>query len=342
MGEQGPRGPEGPAGGPSTAPLSISEIDAISGATYKTGYLAAGQLLYSDNDEIKFESVPAEISGQPYILTANEDKGLSGTTELVFHVNRPCFVYVLRDIRGTAAGGGQPPSWLANGFVKLDSVVEVSDSDMGSMAIYKSGMAMSGRISLGGNGAPPSVGYENNYVVVVAPSEEHATSGVGVIGLKIPADTEGNEAYEGSMGFSFTVNSPIYVMDLGVFNPLGSAPLPGTLSCRLYNMQTGELIAQQAFTEENRGDMKGGALYKALRSPVQLPAGFQAVIAADGYGSEMKNGNSEGAAPSWSFDNDGGKITFGSDALYGEKGEMPSEVAGSPGNRFAAATFRYT
>ena len=42
----------------------------------------------------------------------------------------------------------------------------------------------------------------------------------------------------------------------------------------------------------------------------------------------MKNGNSEGAAPSWSFDNDGGKITFGSDALYGEKGEMPSEVAG--------------
>ena len=296
MGEQGPRGPEGPAGGPSSAPLSISEIDAISGAAYKTGYLAAGQLLYSDNDEIKFESVPAEISGQPYILTANEDKGLSGTTELVFHVNRPCFVYVLRDIRGTAAGGGQPPSWLANGFVKLDSVVEVSDSvsrngcdwlscvifshqDMGSMAIYKSGMAMSGRISLGGNGAPPSVGYENNYVVVVAPSEEHATSGVGVIGLKIPADTEGNEAYEGSMGFSFTVNSPIYVMDLGVFNPLGSAPLPGTLSCRLYNMQTGELIAQQAFTEENRGDMKGGALYKALRSPVQLPAGFQAVIA---------------------------------------------------------------
>jgi len=54
------------------------------------------------------------------------------------------------------------------------------------------------------------------------------------------------------------------------------------------------------------------------------------------------NGNSEGAAPAWSFNNDGGKVTFGGEALFGAKGAMPDQVAGPPGNRFAAATMRYT
>ena len=183
---------------------------------------------------------------------------------------------------------------------------------------------------------------QNNYVVAVAPAEEHRTEGVGVVALSIPSETGGTEAYEGAMGFSFTVNAPVFILDLGVFNPLGSAPLPGALSCRLYNMQTGELLAQQAFTEENRGDLQGGSLFKALRQPVQLPAGFKGVLAADGYGPNIKNGNSEGAAPAWTFNNDGGKVTFGGDALFGAKGEMPTEVAGPPGNRFAAATMRFT
>jgi hypothetical protein len=38
---------------------------------------------------------------------------------------------------------------------------------------------------------------------------------------------------------------------------------------------------------------------------------LQGVLAADGYGPEFMNGNSEGAAPAWSFNNDGGKVTFG-------------------------------
>jgi hypothetical protein len=69
---------------------------------------------------------------------------------------------------------------------------------------------------------------------------------------------------------------------------------------------------------------------------------LQGVLAADGYGPEFMNGNSEGAAPAWSFNNDGGKVTFGGEALFGAKGAMPDQVAGPPGNRFAAATMRYT
>jgi hypothetical protein len=246
------------------------------------------------------------------------------------------------DSRGPAEKGGEPPAWLSNGYVKLDEKAEVSDSGMGEMVVYRSGMQVSGLVTVGGCADPPSQGYEHNYVVAVAPAQEHATDGTGTVALSIPGETGGTEGYEGSMGFSFTVNAPIFVLDLGVFDPVGAAPLTTVLSCRLYNMETGELLAQQAFSQTNRGDLKGGALFKALRQPVQLPAGFKGVLAADGYGPDFMNGNSEGAAAAWTFNNDGGKVTFGGDALFGAKGEMPDEVAGPPGNRFAAATMLYT
>jgi hypothetical protein len=47
-----------------------------------------------------------------------------------------------------------------------------------------SGMAMSGQITLGGNGDPPSMGYGANYVVALAPAEEHATEGTGTVALR--------------------------------------------------------------------------------------------------------------------------------------------------------------
>jgi hypothetical protein len=342
-GIQGLQGVQGPPGGPTADPLRIQEIDSVTGTRLKVGFLDVGKPLYSDDEDITFTSVPAEIAGQPYIMTADSDKGETGSAALKFTLNRPAYIYILFDSRGTADGGGEPPAWVSNGFMKLeDDKAEVSDDEMGFMAIYKSGMAMSGQVTLGGNADPPSTGYGHNYVVAVAPAEEHATEGTGVVALSIPSETGGTEGYEGSMGFSFTVNAPVFILDLGVFNPGGSAPLPTTLSCRLYNMETGELIAQQAFSQTNRGDAKGGALYKALRQPVQLPEGFKGVLAADGYGPDFMNGNSEGAAPTWTFNNDGGKITFGGDALFGAKGEMPDEVAGPPGNRFAAATMRFT
>ncbi len=52
-------------------------------------------------------------------------------------------------------------------------------------------------------------------------------------------------------------------------------------------------------------------------------------------------GNSEGQAPAWTFDTGGGKVTYGAEALFGAAGEMPTEVSGTPGNRFAAASMRF-
>jgi hypothetical protein len=110
---------------------------------------------------------------------------------------------------------------------------------------------------------------------------------------------------------------PIFILDLGVFDPLGDAPIPTTLSCRLYDQTSGLLMAEVAFTAENSGDREGSALFKALRQPLALPPGFKGVLAADGYGPGIKNANSEGASPVWTFNNAEGKVQFGTEALYG-------------------------
>jgi len=340
MGVAGPPGPVGLPGGPPHELLEIKEVEVQSSGSYQTGLLLEGKPLFTDSD-LTASEVPPELGGQPYIETSDEDKSLTGLSVMSFRVNRPAFIYILKDSAGTEAGGGVLPPWLANGFQAVEGVV-LTASDGTTFDVFRSGMAMSGVVQLGGNGNSPSAGFAHNYVVVAAPSEEHASEGVGTVALSFPEGAGGNEAFDGSMGFSFTAEAPIHILDLGVFNPLpSSAMLPVTLSCRLYNMATGELIAQQAFTPDNPGDVQHGGRYKALRQPISLPAGFQGVVAADGFTDEYQNGNSEGETPAWNFDTDGGKVSYGADALFGVVGEMPTEVAGTPGNRFAAASMRF-
>lgn len=74
---------------------------------------------------------------------------------------------------------------------------------------------------------------------------------------------------------------------------------------------------QIVFTPENGGDRDGAGRFKALRQPLSLRAGFKGVLAADGYGPTVKNGNSEGAAPTWTLNTDAGKVDYGTEALFG-------------------------
>mmetsp|Transcript_40115 Transcript_40115/g.78627 ORF Transcript_40115/g.78627 Transcript_40115/m.78627 type:complete len:597 (+) Transcript_40115:22-1812(+) len=343
LGPAGIPGPPGPAGTATPGNLAITSIVARSG-TPTTGFMAVGAPLYSapsSATSITFKSVPAILSGQPYILTKSTRYTSRRSDELQFDVNRPSYIYVLLDSRSTSEKGGQAPGWIASGFNKVDDKVEVSDADMGEMVVYKSGMPVSGTVTLGGAKDSPASGARRNYVVVAVPAKEHGSVGMGTVAVNIPAGTEGTEAFEGSMGLTFTVVQPIHVLDLGVFNPLGQAALPTTLSCRLYNAETGALMAEVAFAPGNKGDPEGGMLFKALRQPITLPAGFKGVLAADGYGATFKNGNSEGNAPTWSLNTDGGKVEYGSEAIFGTKGAMPTQVSGPPGNKFAAATMRF-
>jgi hypothetical protein len=91
---QGLAGRQGPPGGPTLAPLRISEIDSVSGTQLKTGFLHVGADLYTDDDGITFKSVPVEVAGQPYILTADSDKGLTGASALTFTVNIYVYIYI--------------------------------------------------------------------------------------------------------------------------------------------------------------------------------------------------------------------------------------------------------
>ena len=62
--------------------------------------------------------------------------------------------------RAAAAEGGQPPAWLGNGFIKLEDIAKVDVAPAWTFAVYRSAMPMSGQITLGGNAAPPSIGYQ--------------------------------------------------------------------------------------------------------------------------------------------------------------------------------------
>lgn len=346
QGEKGIQGPPGQPGPATLGNLELQDVDDVAapGTVLPTGFVKVGAKLYMDK-ETAFTKVPSALSGQPYIQTRAADYGDMSDEALKFTLNRPAFVYVLVDTRGTSLSGGQAPQWLSGGFQKMpDMHVEVSDAEMGSMVVFKSGMPMSGEVTLGGQHAIPASGAKDSYVVVVAPAKEHGSIGSGVVAVNIPSGTEGNEAFEGSMGLTFQVGTDnIHVLDLGVFYPLGTTPMPEgtTLSCRLYNADSGELVAEEAFMAGNMGDAEGSMLFKALRQPIELPAGFKGVLAADGYNAQVKNANSEGSAPLWALDNDGGKVAYGAEAIFGTKGEMPTQVAGPPANKFAAATMRF-
>lgn len=178
QGEKGVPGPPGQPGPPTLGNLELQDVDDVAapGTVLPTGFMKVGAKLYMDK-ETAFTKVPSALSGQPYIQTRAADFGDMSDEALKFTLNRPAFVYVLVDTRGTSLSGGQAPQWLSGGFQKMpDMHVGVSDAEMGSMVVFKSGMPMSGEVTLGGQHATPASGAKDSYVVVVAPAKEVGSS----------------------------------------------------------------------------------------------------------------------------------------------------------------------
>ena len=95
--------------------------------------------------------------------------------------------------------------------------------------------------------------------------------------------------------------------------------------------------------------VNGGSVFKALPTPLDLPAGFQGVIAAWGYlsrdqttGSEAY-GDAETGAPAWSLAPAGGQVSFLA-PVYGPEnapGSYPSIRDKGVANEYAAGTFQF-
>jgi hypothetical protein len=148
----------------------------------------------------------------------------------------------------------------------------------------------------------------------------------GTIVYEDPAG-QGTQGYTGNLGLNFTVNSPVTVTALGVFNASGSGTISGTLHVVIFDMTsllwvTPVVTFHGAYTPEGFG-------YDVFQpiTPVTLqPGPYQ--VDATGFNSNDLNGDTvfSGSSSGPVLNNLGGAITF-TGARF--KGSL-SLVNGSP------------
>ena len=164
----------------------------------------------------------------------------------------------------------------------------------------------------------------------------------------VPANTAGNQAFGGSLGLDFDASKTVKITKLGCFDDLSNGLLV-PISVRLYNRETLEVVASAEFLPDDPGTagredgvLQGGNRFLPLATPLDLPAGFQGSIVAEGYGGTERNGNRQPAP--WTTDNGNLSLAFVGTARYKfpiEAGAWPDTPDGGPVARYAAGTFEY-
>jgi len=163
-----------------------------------------------------------------------------------------------------------------------------------------------------------------------------------VISYIVPANTAGNQAFGGSLGMDFDVNSMIIVTRLGVFDD-GSDGLFRTITAHLYDRNAPvSPLRTLVFTPGDPGELVDGSRFLDLATPLELPAGFQGTIVAEGYGDGERSGNSGVSDFPRSTSDGGGAISFVGNSRFGNTpGLYPTGLDGGPANRYAAGTFQF-
>jgi hypothetical protein len=129
----------------------------------------------------------------------------------------------------------------------------------------------------------------------------------------------GNQAYSG-VGVEFTVNSPIDVYALGIFEPTGSVIGAAALTADLMTL-TGTVLASQTFTSAASGSPNGNGYSFTSIAPLKLADGTYYLM---GYGwdpnNQEHNSNVNGSPDI--FNTAGGLVSF-VEAVWGGSGDPP-------------------
>ena len=177
----------------------------------------------------------------------------------------------------------------------------------------------------------------------------HATAQSIHVAYEIPAEQQGNQAFDGALGMDFDVDNTVIIKKLGCFDD-SSDGLFRPIAVRLYDRDTLEVVASIDFlpddagtAEREDGVLVGGSRFLALPAPLTLSTGFRGTIVAEGYGPEERNGNRNPPLP-WTQDQGLGSLRFVGGARYNfpvSPGAYPETVDGGPSARYAAGTFEY-
>lgn len=267
-----------------------------------------------------YQTTAPQVPGQPVIATTPGDGSVTITWD---PIEEPLPAASYRVLRGPAADGP---------FTQLAELSETSYTDTtaeNGTPVWYVVRAVAGNGSVGPDSDPQAA-------LPYALAENHHLAYLSPYGLP------GNQAFAGSLGMDFDVQNPIIVKRLGVFDD-NSDGMGLVITVRLYDRDSEQERAMLEFTPEEPGDPIGGMRFKALPSPLELPAGFHGVIAAEGYGAEERLLNSHGVPEDvvWTLDDGAGSINFVGSSRYGDAGSFPAGLDAGPAARYAAGTFEY-
>jgi hypothetical protein len=167
----------------------------------------------------------------------------------------------------------------------------------------------------------------------------------------VPANTNGNQNYGGSLGMDFSVERPVSITALGAFDSGGdgfSQPIRVQLWTRNesgtpdnFSDDTGlAVLADLTFSAGAPGTADGGSRFISLATPLPLPVGTYSIVAW-GYGDTEMNGNAGGLTAPWTVNDGDGSIIPDGGGRFGAAGAWPGTVDGGPPNRYAAGTFKF-
>ena len=129
--------------------------------------LEVGDHYYVD-ETFTLSSIPAELDGGVWIMTANADKTDASGSYVTFDVDRPVTVYIAYD-----SGASSIPNWLktGNGFTKTGLTLKV-DGDVltSTFNLYRKVYPAGSINDLGGNLATGASGANSNYLAIVKPN----------------------------------------------------------------------------------------------------------------------------------------------------------------------------
>ena len=155
------------SGNPVATPFTLDNLSPSTVAPYlKQNLLEIGDSYYVD-EGFALGSIPVELDGGVWIMTANANKANASASYVSFAVDRSVTVYIAYD-----AGASSIPDWLdvANGFTATGLTLTVDgDASTSVFNLYSKVYPASTITDLGGNLATGASGADSNYMVIVQP-----------------------------------------------------------------------------------------------------------------------------------------------------------------------------
>jgi hypothetical protein len=154
--------------------------------------------------------------------------------------------------------------------------------------------------------------------------------------------SQGSQNWPGNLGLDFTVNTPIYVDSLGVYNQAGSGLVAGgPISVAIYD-SSGDQITSAVFSNGSTYALSPGGYDLTQGIPgVVLGPGNYSVVAV-GFSSSDLNGNTNLSDPGPALNTDNGAITFTGARYDGNTTlDYPAADPSLASTQFEAGTFGY-